>query len=214
MNYQWENTNIIGGKKYTCGYCNSTAAPSSYYRTVSGTQPVGKIYICPNCARPTFFDSNNNQYPSIRLGNTVNGISDKNVQTAYLEARDCTSTGAYTGAVLLCRKLLMNIAVQKRAEKGLKFVKYVDYLNEKGFIPPDGKSWVEVIRKKGNEATHEIAVKTKKDAKLILHFVEMLLKFIYEFPSLLKSDNSPEENSKTVTTKKFPEIPNVPRRKL
>jgi hypothetical protein len=31
---------------------------------------------------------------------------------------------------------------------------------------------------------------TEKDANQILHFVEMLLKFIYEFPSMIEPDET------------------------
>ena len=79
----------------------------------------------------------------------------------------------------------MNIAVQKKAPENQKFIEYVDYLADKGYIPPDGKSWVDHIRQKGNEATHEIKLMGKKDAEDLVVFSEMLLKFVYEFPSLM-----------------------------
>jgi len=79
----------------------------------------------------------------------------------------------------------MNIAVQEKASPGLKFIEYVEYLSNKGFVPPNGKHWVDHIRKKGNEATHEIALMTQTDAKDLLGFVEMLLRFIYEFPEMV-----------------------------
>jgi hypothetical protein len=44
------------------------------------------------------------------------------------------------------------------------------------------KGWVDRIRTQGNEAAHEIVLKTKEEADEILTFLEMLLKFIYEFP--------------------------------
>lgn len=81
--------------------------------------------------------------------------------------------------------MLMNIAVHQGAEEGLKFIQYVDYLADKGFVPPNGKHWVDHIRKKGNEATHEIAIMSEQDAKDLISFIEMLLRFIYEFPSMV-----------------------------
>ena len=39
------------------------------------------------------------------------------------------------------------------------------------------------IRKKGNEANHEIKLMTAEDATELISFSEMLMKFIYEFPS-------------------------------
>ena len=86
---------------------------------------------------------------------------------------------------MLCRKMLMNIAVTEGADEGLKFIEYIDYLSNLGFIPPKGRHWVDHIRKKGNEATHEIALMQEQDAKDLIVFTEMLLKFIYEFPSLV-----------------------------
>jgi hypothetical protein len=50
-------------------------------------------------------------------------------------------------------------------------------------VPPNGKHWVDHIRKKGNEATHEIALMGADDAADLIVFSEMLLKFIYEFPN-------------------------------
>ncbi len=80
----------------------------------------------------------------------------------------------------------MNIAVAKSAEQGLNFSDYVQFLSDKGYVPPDGKEWVDHIRTKGNEATHEIALMTKDDAEDLITFSEMLLRFIFEFPSRIK----------------------------
>jgi hypothetical protein len=85
--------------------------------------------------------------------------------------------------VLASRKILMHIAVEKGAEEGKPFLSYVEYLASKGYVPPDGKSWVDHIRSKANEANHEIALMEPADAEDLITFVEMLLKFIYEFPS-------------------------------
>jgi len=76
----------------------------------------------------------------------------------------------------------MHIAVQKGAKEGESFVRYVEYLAGLGYVPPDGKGWVDYIRQKGNEANHEIKVMTLQDAQALIAFVEMLLKLVYEFP--------------------------------
>lgn len=77
----------------------------------------------------------------------------------------------------------MDIAVEQGAKEGLTFVAYIDFLAGSGFIPPNGRGWVDHIRKRGNEATHEIALMLKSDAQELVSFVEMLLKFIFEFPA-------------------------------
>jgi len=140
------------------------------------------IYICPHCSRPSYFEQDK-QHPSVTFGNQVNGLPSKEIESLYNEARKCTSVQAYTAAVLACRKLLMNIAVQQGAKEGKRFIEYVQYLADEGYVPPNGKEWVDHIRKKGNEATHEIALMNEGDAKDLITFIEMLLKFIYEFPS-------------------------------
>lgn len=94
---------------------------------------------------------------------------------------------AYTAAVMCCRKLLMNIAVARGAKEGLQFWQYVNYLSEQGFVPPNGKEWVDQIRKKGNEATHVIALMKREDAEDLITFSEMLLRFVFEFSGRLRA---------------------------
>jgi len=85
----------------------------------------------------------------------------------------------------------MNIAVSKGATEGQNFTYYVEFLSDKNYIPPDGKEWVDYIRKKGNEANHEITIMKEEDAKDLINFIEMLLKFIYEFPALVSKKIPP-----------------------
>ena len=75
----------------------------------------------------------------------------------------------------------------------VKFAQYIEYLAGKGFVPPGGEGWVDHIRNKGNDATHEIALMTKEDAEELITFAEMLLKFIYEFPKRI-AKRTPETN--------------------
>ena len=82
----------------------------------------------------------------------------------------------------------MNIGVQQGAKEGEKFIQYIDHLAQNGYIPPNGRGWVDHIRKKGNEATHEIALMSQSDAEELIAFTEMLLKFIYEFPARVPSE--------------------------
>jgi hypothetical protein len=80
----------------------------------------------------------------------------------------------------------MNISVTRGAKVGMSFSEYVDYLDKERLVPPDNKEWLEHIRGKGNDATHEIASMSRADAEELITFLEMLLKFIYEFPESLK----------------------------
>ncbi|EGR5930927.1 DUF4145 domain-containing protein, partial [Vibrio parahaemolyticus] len=109
-------------------------------------------------------DAAGSQYPDVAPGNDVRHLPE-DLAALYKEARNCVAASAYTGAVLLTRKLLMNIGVEQGAQEGKPFIHYVNYLAEQGYIPPNGRGWVDHIRKKGNEATHEIALMNKSDCE-------------------------------------------------
>lgn len=180
----WYSVTGLGPMQFRCGHCGFNVANDKGYCKEGGAP--GKIYVCPNCDKPTYFDPNARQFPGVVPGNEVQHLPPE-LEQLYREARNCCSLSAYTASVLATRKMLMNIAVQQGAAAGLKFIEYVEYLAANGFIPPNGKGWVDHIRKKGNEATHEIALMTQSDAEELVAFTEMLLKFIYEFPSRVPS---------------------------
>jgi hypothetical protein len=84
----------------------------------------------------------------------------------------------------------MHIAVGRGAKEGKSFIDYVNYLSDNHYIPPDAKDWVDHIRRKGNEANHEIKIMTPDDAQDLISFIEMLLKIIYEFPANIRRKTS------------------------
>ena len=176
---EWTNTQGLTPMSFTCGHCGKVVASVAGYCT--GDIPQRFIYVCPNCSRPTYFAEDKTQLPGIAPGVGVEHLPD-DVEKLYREARNCVAIGSYTSSVLSCRKLLMQIAVAQEAATGRSFVDYVEYLAEKGYVPPNGRGWVDHIRKKGNEANHEIRLMKKADAEELISFFEMLLKFIYEFP--------------------------------
>ena len=174
---KWNNLATISSKKYTCGFCGNVVASNQGFFVNSGIT----IQICPHCSNPTYFFGTSGQIPGVAPGNEVEHLP-VDVEALYREARNCVAISSHTAAVLACRKLLMNIAVAQGAEEGKSFLAYVDYLADQGYVPPNGRGWVDHIRKKGNEANHEIVLMTQNDAEELILFAEMLLKFIYEFP--------------------------------
>ena len=184
----WYQAQNLPNEKFVCGFCATSVSSIKGYKLGAHGDGSGGIrgaaYICPNCGGPSFFPPNGSRYPMPALGNPVQHVPDE-LNALYEEARRCSSQNCFTGAVLLCRKMLMNIAVEQGAAEGLKFIEYVSSLSDMGFVPPNGKHWVDHIRKKGNEATHEIAVMVEQDARELVTFVEMLLRFIYEFPKMV-----------------------------
>jgi hypothetical protein len=187
----WQNQSGLHPKGFTCGHCNHYMSSNvGYHTTASVAEP--NIYICAHCGRPNFFEARAEgvvQVPGAAPGGAIDNLPTS-VGALYDEARNCMKVSAYTSSVLACRKLLMNIAVAEGADEGDSFLKYVEYLADEGYVPPGGKSWVDHIRKQGNEATHEIDMKSEAEAKDLISFVEMLLKFIYEFPARVPANGS------------------------
>lgn len=178
----WYATTESRGYSFLCGYCGLKAGPSRRYYCTENSNMFGNIYICPNCNRPTFISyDGKEQMPGPILGEEIEHLPE-DVDQLYNEARKCISVNAFSSAVLSCRKLLMNVSVTKGADAGKQFAYYVTFLEENHFIPPGSRDWVDHIRKKGNEATHEIPSISKDDAVELLEFTEMLLRFVYEMP--------------------------------
>ena len=194
----WHNIQEIPSRAYTCGYCGRPLASDRGFvgelaTGVRGERLTGSVavYVCHHCTCPTFFDSDGEQTPGVCYGSAIHDIDDATVKSLYDEARRATSANCSTAAVLCCRKLLMHIAIDKKAEQNKTFAYYVDYLAENGYVPPDAVGWVDFIRERGNEANHEITIMSQDDAKELLEFVEMLLKQIYAFPAAMRRKHPP-----------------------
>ncbi len=186
----WGNASKIGTRRYICGHCSESICTEIGY---SFSDAYQYIYICHNCNKPTYFYQGG-QVPGPLIGSTVKGVPD-DVGRLYDEARKSYGVSAFTASIMASRKIIMHIAVSRGAEEGLGFQKYVEYLDAKHFIPPDGKEWVDHIRSKGNEANHEIKIMGKGDAEDLIVFIEGLLTFIYEFPSRVKQKARPPKTA-------------------
>lgn len=179
---KWHGEVVLAPKRYVCSYCGVTVGPDKAIFSQDTNLPQTFIYFCSNCGQPTYFDADSRQFPGVKFGNPVKHLPNE-LEQLYDEARSAMSSQAYTPAVLACRKILMNVAVALGAEEGKSFVTYVQYLADKGYIPSNGRHWVDHIRTKSNEANHEITLMSKDEAEKLITFVEMMLKFIYELPN-------------------------------
>lgn len=194
---QWVGVLPLHQINWTCGFCGIAVAGNlGYYKGQMAPNGLGqqinpqqivltsglpRIVICPHCERPTFFEGAS-QVPGVAFGAEVAHLPP-DVSSLYKEARNCMAVSAFTASVLATRKLLMNVAVSVGAGKNESFQSYVKYLAENGYVPPNSKSWVDHIRQKANEATHEIPAIIETDAKDLLTFMEMILKLVFEFPN-------------------------------
>lgn len=194
MHGEWRGTYTLNSKSYTCAHCGNLVASDIGYIAKEFVDPsalieeyeipeLGRIVICKHCQGPTIFDSDGNQLPCPMPGRDVTNLPE-GIQGLYMESRRCVANHCYNASVLLCRKLLMHIAVEKEADPRLKFYQFIDYLNDNGYIPITGKQWVDQIRKLANFANHEIVDMNREQAEKILFFTENLLTNIYELPAL------------------------------
>jgi hypothetical protein len=175
----WYDVREIESKAWRCGHCDRDTGNNKGYAYSEESGP--RIYICPICGEPTYF-LGDKQVPGVAYGRQVDNLPP-DIAGLYTEARNCMSVNAYTAAVLACRKMLMNIAVQNGAKEGESFGGYVAFLDAAGYVPPKGKGWVDYIRQRGNEANHAIALMGRKDAESLIEFIEMLLRFNFDFPA-------------------------------
>lgn len=188
MTSEWQSISKIPSKNFICGHCGNKIASENgwFLKNMQNGEQVAFICICHMCNKPTYLTSSGNQIPGSLFGNDVKDIQEKEVEYIYNEARKSMSIGAFTASVLCCRKLLMHISVSKGAPENQSFLTYVQYLSENHYIPQGATDWVDYIRSKGNEATHEIEIMKREDAESLITFSEMLLKIIYEFPAAVK----------------------------
>lgn len=181
---EWNGLGQIGSMSYTCGFCGRHTGPDrGYYGAVDerGRRFTSKIYICTFCRQPTYFPPNGDPVPGPVVGNEIRHVPES-IAGLYEESRRCLTANAPTAAVMAARKVLMNLAVAEGADPDLSFLEYVDWLQDKGYVPPGGRGWVDPIRKIGNAANHEIPSVSTATAGQVLVFTEGLLRFVYELP--------------------------------
>ena len=167
---------------YQCGYCNTYVAGVVVSKNA-------KLYVqwlaCPHCKEGSV-SNNGTITPTPLLGEDVQGLPDE-IKSAYLEARKSISSKCYTACELMCRKILMNVAVEKGAGEGEGFAQYVDYMSKEGHITNMMKEWVDEIKNNGNEATHKINPPDSERTNNTLTFTSLLLRNVYETAHLMGS---------------------------
>ena len=117
---------------------------------------------------------------------------------AWTEARECLAVGAYTAAVMMCRKILFHMAVtEEMPAKNIKgkapsFVEVVGHLEARGIFTARMRPWVDRIKDVGNEANHEIVPVSSEAALDVARFTEQLLRLAYEMDYLIASPQHEE----------------------
>lgn len=175
----WKNTESLISASFICWNCNNQVASYTGYKTHTDKLKK-KIYLCQHCEAPNVFDVTGASILSPLPGKEIKKLP-ANINNIYEEVRKCMQSNSFTGAVMLMRKIIMNIAVHEGAKEGLSFADYIDFLYTQGIVPKKSKSKADSVRAVGNSANHEIENRTQEEAQNCFEFIELLLKVNYEF---------------------------------
>lgn len=178
-------------QEYVCPHCYKTVAGIKhdvvefigYFPTI-GTRESDAYYIleCPSCKLPTIYCiEEDTTYPPAKALKAVKHLSEK-LEVIYNEVSTAIGAGCYTSAVILARTAIMHIAVEHDAEENKSFAYYVNYLVDKGYVPPTAKGWIDKIRLMANESVHNLEIWGRENAEMIGSFLYYLLVFVYELP--------------------------------
>jgi hypothetical protein len=164
---------------YTCGHCSQKVSGATLCIVAPEPNCVLRWLNCPECGNPSVQDAEGVIHPGSLFGPVIQGLPP-DVNSAYDEARRTMSVAGYTSCELICRKILMHVAVDKGAKEGQSFTTYIDHLEQQHYISPNMKKWVDLIRTNANESTHTLATPDKKRAESTLLFTAELLRIVYE----------------------------------
>lgn len=182
-NHNWQSQQAIKPYKYTCSYCGREVGSAMGWYDASDANTFS-IHVCPICTKPTF-KFGEEQIPNVKFGGIVENLPE-NVSQAYEEVRSCYQANAFAATVLMCRRILMFVSVEKGGDRSWSFVKHIEYLDQEGYLFKNSKDWIDEIRNMGNDATHSLTTFPPEQAKEAITFTEMLLRMVYEFPGKLK----------------------------
>lgn len=144
-----------------------------------GGGPLVIWMVCPVCGRPATRDQDGRFSPVPLAGDPVRGLPSQ-IASAYQEARLCAAAEAFSACEMLCRKILMYVAVQHGAPAGKQFTAYVDHLLDEGLLTRRMFALADVIRINANRASHELPESSADRALQTLRFCTNLLRLAYE----------------------------------
>jgi hypothetical protein len=111
------------------------------------------------------------------------------VERVWDEALAANGAGAPSAAEMMCRTILMHVAVDKAgAPPGEGFKFYVERLGEAGYVAKGLEARVSSIKDRGNAAVHELPGSTAAQALQTIKVTEHLLRSIYEFADEEEND--------------------------
>jgi hypothetical protein len=182
-------------RAYAMGDCPDCGAHQFVVIAVTSSQSHAWVR-CMNCKLAMAVNSGVSSPPQKPLRVPTGLPSDEG--EVWGEIRECLGVGAYTAAVMLCRKLLMHIAVahglpaKDNKDRAPNFAQCVDHLLAEGVVTKRMEPWIERIREVGNEANHEIAPVGKESALDVAMFTQKLLELAYEMDDTMARAEPPQ----------------------
>ena len=101
------------------------------------------------------------------------------VDLAYKEARLCISHDLHTATVMVCRKIIMALAVDLGAVEGLSYKKYIKYILDTD-LATSIIGVLEPIRVHGNQANHDLEPSSEEVAEDVFMLTTAFLHTIRE----------------------------------
>lgn len=112
-----------------------------------------------------------------KLGDAV----PESLRLTFADADECLAKGLYTPSVVMCRKVVEGICVEKGETKGNLAGRLANLVVRK-VVDPRLAEWANELRLAGNEAAHDLDTRaTKRDAKDAVEFTRALLEYMYTF---------------------------------
>ncbi len=176
-----------------CPECKVTAAFRRRWEWPPDGDEVAALDSCSSCGAVVYFKS------SDRQGHKVLDQYPKNVdrapselpeaiQKAFQEALVCYAAGAPNGALLMCRRAIQEMMIEKKAKKGDLPIQLND-LVEKRIIAPTLKDWAEQAQIGGRIAAHgtggdawgdpDKVWGTMEDAAAVIDYCKGVYEYLY-----------------------------------
>jgi len=146
---------------------------------------------CPRCENPFLTEAeyyvipgevNAFQSSKVLFPTENKFISDRlpnSIHKSYSSAKHSYEVGLYEPAVIMCRKCLEAICIEKGEVKG-NLKSRIDKLRDAEIIDKKLFNWADNLRMIGNDAAHEFEVNiTQQDAADSIEFVEALLSYVF-----------------------------------
>jgi len=145
--------------------------------------------MCVSCRQP-YLRVGASTWPAARQLSSPKHL-DPDVSTAWEEVVGCIAIGAFTSAAMMCRKILLHIAVANGLAPedsngwAPNFRVVVDFLVSSGVASPRMAPWVDQIRSGGNDAAHKLPATSADEANNLATFTQQLLVLNYEIPGMI-----------------------------